>query len=189
MGKPVLIKDKKQEVFDKANSTSKGRKLIGKIELWKDSADNLLKLQDEIQELAKEAGLSVEDTRILAQIVCDKVPWSSWYKKRFMQVFSPTFKEPDYEKLANKALMQDPTKTPSDKEIYEGDYILKWKFKAVSKKMLLSIARASELEFDMLIRDGKLCNARAEGEENWIVPEDYEVLADLTRKELEAQIN
>jgi hypothetical protein len=189
MGKPVLIKDKKQEIFDKANSTSRGRMLIKTIEQWKDGVDKLLDLQDKTQELAKECGLSVEDTKILAQIVCDKVPWNSWYKKRFMQVFSPTFKEPDYEKLATKALMHDPTKALTDKQLYEGDYILKWKFKAVSKKMLLSIARASELEFDMLIRDGKLYNARAEGEENWIVPEDYEVLADLTRKELESTIN
>lgn len=184
MGKPILIKDKKQEVFDKANSTSKGRKLIGKIEQWKNDVDGILELQDEIQELAKECDLSVEDTRLLAIIVCDKVAWSSYYKKRFMEVFSPRFKEPNYDKLATKALMHDPMKALSDKEMYEGDYIIKWKFSAVAKRKLLAIIRASEDEFDMRIRNGKLDNARAQGEETWVNPEEYEIEVGAESKEL-----
>jgi hypothetical protein len=186
MGKPVLIKDRKQEVFDKANSTPRGRQLIKTIEQWRNDVDKLLDLQDQIHELAKECKLSVEDTKILAHIVCDKAAWSSWYKKRFMQVFSPTIKEPDYNKLATRALMTDPTRVPSDRQLYEGDYTMKWKFSTISKSKLMAIIRMSKDEFEFRIRNGRLDNARAEGVEEWINPEDYEVLADLTRKELEA---
>jgi len=189
MGKPILVKDKKQEVFDRANSTPRGRMLIKTIEKWRNDVDKLLELQDEIQELAKECGLSVEDTKVLAHIVCDKSPWSSYYKKRFMQVFSPTAKEPDYEKLAKKALMNNPMKSLTDKQLYEGDYILKWKFSIVSKKKLLAIIRASTDEFDIRIRNGRMDNARPEGEELWVNPEEFEIEANLERKELEAMID
>lgn len=187
MGKPVLIKDKKQEVFDRAQSTASGRKLIKKIELWKDNVNDIIELADEIRELAKEADLSVEDTKILAVIVFDKVPWSNYYKRKAMDIFNPRIKEPNYNKLAMKALMHDPMKSLSDKQLYEGDYELFIPYTAINKRQIMHMAKGNEGWY-LRIRNGKPQNVKNDLDEEWMILENYEIEADLTRKELESMI-
>ncbi len=174
MGKPILIKDKKQEVFDKANSTPKGRTLIKTIEQWRGDVDRLLELQEKIQEQAKECGLSVEDTKVLAHIVCDKSAWSSYYKKRFMEVFSPKFKQPDYNKLATKALMHDPIPNPSDRELYEGDYEIFIPYDVLPQRTIIHMAKGNK-GWTLRIRNGKPNNAKLDTENYWSKPEDWEI--------------
>lgn len=189
MGKPVLIKDKKEAVLDKVNSTAKGRKLLSTLEEAKDSYEEYLKQCDKVRELAIEADFTVEETNLLALIVLEKANFSTYYRRKAIQVLNPPSKIPDYSKLANRALLNDTMKALDDKTLYEGDYTLRWDFSVVSKKQLMTIIRQSADHFDMNIRNGKFNNAKAQNWEEWINPEPYEVEADLTRKELEAQIN
>src|SRR5678809_719205 len=162
MGKLVLIKDKKQEVFDKAQSTLKGRKLLTTLEDAKDDYENYLKSCDKVRELALEADFTIEETNLLALIVLEKANFSTYYKRKAIAILNPPSKIPDYSKLANKALLNNTMKALDDKTLYEGDYVLRWNFDVVSKKQLMTILRQSGDYFDINIRNGKINNAKAQ---------------------------
>jgi hypothetical protein len=188
MGKPVLIKDKKQEVFDKAQSTLKGRKLLTTLEDAKDNYENYLKSCDKVRELAIEADFTIEETNLLALMVLEKANFSTYYKRKAISILNPPSKIPDYSKLANKALLSDPMKALDDKTLYEGDYELFIPYTILNKRIITHMARGNEGWY-LRIRNGKPQNAKNDIDGDWMILEDYEVEADLERKELEAAIN
>ena len=189
MAKPVLIKDKKQEVFDKAQSTKKGRELLSTLEEAKSSYEVYLKLCDKIRELAIEANFSIEETNLLALIVLEKANFSVWYRKKAIMILNPPTKMPDYAKLANRAIFNSPMKAITDKQMYEGDFDFPLKFIVVSKKDLIKAIKESEDEIYIRVRDGRFNNVRSQMDANWINPEEWEIAVDSERRQLEAQIN
>ena len=187
MGKPVLIKDKKQEVFDKAQSTSKGRELLESIEVFKGSWVNVIELCGKIRELAIEADFTIDELNMLAAIVFDKVDLNVYYKRKAKAILNPTIKEFDFTKLS-KNIFDSPMKALSDKVMYEGDFVVFVPYEVLSSRNIIHMAKG-DLGWYLRIRNGKPDNARLDTENDWINAEEFEIDPNLERKQLEAAIN
>jgi len=186
MGKPVLVKDKKQEVFDKAQSTSKGRELLGIIEEFKVSWVSVIELCGKIRELAIEADFSIDELNMLAAIVFDKVDLNVYYKKKAKAILNPTIKEFDFTKLT-KNVFDGSMKALSDKVMYEGDFIVFVPYEILTPKNVIHMAKGNSGWY-LRIRNGKPDNAKLDTEDEWINAEEFEIDPNLERKQLEEAI-
>lgn len=187
MGKPVLIKDKKQEVFDKAQSTSKGRDLLASIEEFKGRWIDVVELCGKIRELAIEADFSIDELNMLAAIVFDKVDLNVYYKRKAKAILNPTIKEFDFTKLTRN-VFDNSMKALSDKVMYEGDFVLPVPYDVLSPKNIIHMAKGEQCWY-IRIRNGKVNNARLDTEDEWINAEEFEIDPNLERRQLEAAIN
>lgn len=187
MGKAILIKDKREEVFDKAQATAKGRKLLTTIETFKQSYVDIVELCGTIRELATEAGFNYEELNMLGAIVFDQVALSAYYKRKAWNILNPKIIKVDFEKLARKTFFNDPSDKIDDKVLYEGDYDVFVPYEILSPKNVIHMAKG-EKGWYLRIRNGRPNNARLDTEDDWVNPEEWEISADLERKQIEAMI-
>ncbi len=166
----MSLSDRKEELLARASSEIKD--LITSL---RGMMQDCVELYEKIRDKAIEEGLTVEDTKMLIGILCDKMNLNSYYKKSFIKMVYPPVR--DVVDLAKKYEKTYQTKYvgPMD-EVKELDVVRVTKDQ-IPERIMKHIMRVYQDWYEIKLVDGIPTNIRCDTEPEWAITEDYEQIA------------